>query len=146
MSRYISDDLRRLVVERAAYLCEYCLIHEDDTIFGCEVDHVIGIKHGGPTQADNLAFACFFCNRLKGSDVGSIYWDTGELIRFFNPRTDRWADHFRQDGERIEPLTPMGSITARILAFNDGDRLLERRTLIAVGRYPTAPARVRMQA
>jgi ATP-binding cassette subfamily F protein uup len=38
---YISAELRRLVVARAESLCEYCLIHEDDTFFGCEVDHII---------------------------------------------------------------------------------------------------------
>ncbi len=72
MSRYISEDLRHLVAARAEYLCEYCLIHEDDTFFGCEVDHIISMKHGGPTEADNLAYACAFCNRQKGSDIGSI--------------------------------------------------------------------------
>jgi hypothetical protein len=44
---YISAELRRLVVARAESLCEYCLIHEEDTFFGCEVDHVISEKHGG---------------------------------------------------------------------------------------------------
>lgn len=97
MSSYISDDLRKQVAKRAEYLCEYCLIHEDDTHFGCQVDHIISVKHGGPTTAENLAYACAFCNRHKGSDIGSIVWETGELTRFFNPRTDRWADHFQQN-------------------------------------------------
>ncbi len=43
-------------------LCEYCLIHEDDTFFGCEVDHIISQKHGGPTEPENLAYACLPCN------------------------------------------------------------------------------------
>lgn len=52
MSRtYISVELRRLTVARATHLCEYCLIHEGDTFAGGEVDHVIGEKHNGPTQA-----------------------------------------------------------------------------------------------
>jgi 5-methylcytosine-specific restriction endonuclease McrA len=62
MSSYISEAFRRLVVARAEGLCEYCLIHEEDTYFGCEVDHIISRKHGGPTEPDNLAFACSFCN------------------------------------------------------------------------------------
>gem|GEM_PF-1829697 len=32
-SSYVSEDLRRLVAIRAEYLCEYCLIHEDDTFY-----------------------------------------------------------------------------------------------------------------
>ena len=36
--------MRRLVIARAGRRCEYCLIHEDDTYFGCEVDHVVSEK------------------------------------------------------------------------------------------------------
>ena len=38
---YIPAEMRRLVIGRAGRHCEYCLIHEDDTYFGCEVDHVV---------------------------------------------------------------------------------------------------------
>jgi hypothetical protein len=119
-------------------------MHEDDTFFGCQVDHIISEKHGGPTHEDNLALACTFCNRFKGSDIGSIDWATQTFIRFFNPRTDRWHDHFQLNGVIIEPITPIGDVTARILAFNDSDRVLERHALQAVGRYPSpaAPARI----
>lgn len=144
MPNYVREDLRRLVVARGEHLCEYCLIHEDDTFFGCEVDHIISVKHGGQTEADNLAYACFFCNRQKGSDIGSIVWATGVFTRFFNPRTDQWGQHFRLEGAVIEPETDIGEVTARILDFNHGDRVLERQALIAVGRYPTASALVRM--
>ena len=41
MSNYIGEELRRLVSARSKGLCEYCLIHSDDTFFGCEVDHII---------------------------------------------------------------------------------------------------------
>ena len=143
MRSYIRDDLRRLIAERANHLCEYCLVHQEDTYFGCEVDHVISIKHSGPTTLENLAYACFFCNRDKGSDIGSIVWETGEFVRFFNPRTDRWAEHFRLNGVVIDPLTNVGKATARILGFNDSDRVLERQELADLGRYPTTEARAR---
>jgi hypothetical protein len=146
MSEYINAELRRRVVARAERLCEYCLIHEDDTFFGCEVDHIISLKHGGPTTADNLAYACAFCNLHKGSDLGSVFWATGALVRFFNPRTDHWAEHFELNGVMIAPLTPIGEVTARIFGFNSSDRVLERQTLMAVGRYPTEGARDRMKA
>lgn len=142
---YVSADLRRVVVVRAEGLCEYCLIAEEDTFYGCEVDHVISEKHGGPTQEDNLAHACVFCNQAKGSDVGSIHWENGEFVRFFNPRTDRWADHFVLRGTLIEGVTPIGAVTARILGFNSGERLLERQTLQEMDRYPSAAALKRMQ-
>ena len=143
---YISAELRRLVIARAEGLCEYCLIAEDDTFYGCEADHIISEKHGGPTQEDNLAFACVYCNQAKGSDVGSIHWESGEFVRFFNPRSDRWADHFALRGNRIEATTAIGAVTARILDFNNAERVVERQTLQGMGRYPSAAALTRMRA
>jgi hypothetical protein len=142
---YVSAELRRLVVSRAEGLCEYCLITEDDTFYGCEVDHIISEKHGGPTQEENLAYACVFCNQAKGSDAGSIHWESRQFVRFFNPRTDRWADHFVLTGIQIEGITEIGAVTEKILAFNTGERLLERQTLQEIGRYPSDAARRRVQ-
>lgn len=144
MSSYVSAALRRVVATRANALCEYCLIHEDDTVFGCEVDHIISEKHGGATEGGNLAYACAFCNRAKGSDIGSILQSTGVFVRFFNPRLDRWAEHFTLDGVAISALSDIGNVTGRILAFNTDERLLERQILRDVGRYPSAAAVTRL--
>jgi hypothetical protein len=142
---YIGAEIRRLVVERSEGLCEYCLIAEEDTFLGCQLDHIISEKHRGATLSENLANACVFCNQAKGTDIGSIHWDSGELIRFFNPRTDRWSDHFALSGYRIEPRTEVGTVTARILSFNSVERLLERQALQLLDRYPNAAARRRLQ-
>ncbi len=142
---YISADLRKLVIERADGLCEYCLIAEEDSFFGCGFDHVISEKHGGGTDAANLAYACYFCNEGKGSDVGSIDWRTHRFSRFFNPRRDRWWAHFLVSGNVIEGRTFIGRVTAKILGFNHPKRLLERQTLQAIGRYPSAAAIKRMR-
>ena len=144
MSSYINVALRRFVATRAGGLCEYCLINEEDAFFGCEVDHIISEKHGGQTDADNLAYACAFCNRSKGSDIGSIVQQTGDFVRFFNPRTDHWSAHFVLDGIIIAARSDIGEVTARILDFNNEERLFERQTLQAIGRYPSAAAIVRM--
>lgn len=69
---------------------------------------------------------------------------TGAFVRFFNPRTDLWADHFALDGVTILTLSDMGEVTARILDFNNGERQLERQTLQTLGRYPSAAALARM--
>lgn len=147
---YINADLRRLVITRADNLCEYCLLHEDDTYFGCEVDHIISEKHGGPTNSANLAYACMSCNRNKGSDVGSIVMPLERNIfsRFFNPRIDLWSEHFAIDNLNkitIVPLNDIGEVTVRILGFNSIERLLERQTLYEIGRYPTAEAMQRIE-
>ena len=142
---YITAELRRLVVARAEGICEYCLIAEADTFFGCEVDHIISEKHGGNTTADNLAFACVICNQAKGSDVGPLHSGTQDFVRFFNPRLDSWSDHFELIGNRIEAITPIGDVTARILGFNRSERLMERDLLRSLNRYPNAAASKRMK-
>ena len=145
MSRpYISEELRRLVAERADRICKYCLIAEVDRSSNYPIDHIINVKHGGVTTEDNLAYACIFCNLQKGTDLGSIVWRTGELVRFFNPRRDFWGEHFRLDESVILPITDIGEVTARIFAFNSDDRLIERQALIAVDRYPSEAALGRM--
>ena len=136
MTSYVSAELRRLVESRASGLCEYCLVHASDTFFGCQVDHIISEKHGGATQAENLAYACTICNRAKGTDVGSIAPSTGEFVRFFNPRSDRWADHFQLHGVVIRPRSSIGEATANVLGFNKPERILEREALQHIGRYP----------
>jgi hypothetical protein len=69
---------------------------------------------------------------------------TGAYVRFFNPRIDRWAEHFTLDGVTIVALSDIGEVIARILDFNNSDRLLERQVLQDVGRYPSAAAVARM--
>ena len=134
MARWISAELRQTIADRANQLCEYCLIAEANTFYGCEVDHIISLKHGGSSEADNLAYACALCNRAKGSDIGSIA-SSGELTRFFNPRTDRWSEHFRLEGPTIQPLTAIGEVTARIFGFNESTRIYEREELIRFSKY-----------
>ncbi len=140
MTSYVRAELRRLVESRARRLCEYCLIHEDDTYLGCQVDHIIAEKHGGVTDAGNLSYACTCCNRAKGSDIGSVASSTGEFIRLFNPRSDRWIEHFQLNGVVIEPRTLIGEATVRVLRINELERILERRVLQSIGRYPPAVA------
>lgn len=129
MTSYISSDLRQLVIERAAGRCEYCRINESDTFYGCQIDHIIAEKHHGATIESNLALTCAYCNRYKGTDIGSIAKSTGEYVRFYNPRTDNWFEHFRFVSFEILPLTPIGETTSTILRFNDPDRILEREAI-----------------
>jgi 5-methylcytosine-specific restriction endonuclease McrA len=126
---YISKQLRQLVTERASRLCEYCLFPQDVGLFTFEMEHIISEKHGGATIAENLALACSYCNRAKGTDLGSIDPETSKLVPFFNPRTEKWSEHFELNREIIVPLTSVGRVTALILQFNESTRLQERRKL-----------------
>ena len=126
---YIPAALRRLVTERAGHQCEYCLLPADVAFFPHEVDHVTAEKHGGTTEADNLAFACWRCNRHKGSDLGSFDPQTQNFSFLFNPRTQVWVEHFALQGEQIIGLTPEGRTTVSLLRLNSDARLAERRSL-----------------
>lgn len=109
-----------------------------DAGFSHEVDHIRSRKHGGGDALDNLAYACFLCNRYKGADIASVHPATGEVIRLFHPRLDVWEDHFRVAGARIEPLSAIGLVTAQLLRFNVPARALEREYLQRLGRYRRA--------
>ena len=133
---YIPAALRRQVRAVASNKCEYCLIHEDDTFFGLEVDHILAEKHGGTTTLENLCCACLTCNRCKGSDIATINLETGDLTRLFHPRRDQWREHFALNGVRIDGKSSIGAATVRLLKLNLEERLLERELLQALGRYP----------
>ena len=135
-TQWIPVALRCEVQRRAAGCCEYCQVHEDDVGVPHEPDHIVAEQHRGQTSLDNLAFACFHCNRHKGTNLASIDPETGRPALLFHPRRDVWSDHFRIDGALITPLTPSGRATAALLKFNTAERLESRNTLVQAGRYP----------
>src|SRR5262249_16951618 len=132
----IPPALRHLVFERARQRCEYCLIHQDASIYSHEVDHIIALKHGGQTQADNLAVACLPCNRSKGSDLTTFDLLSNALVPLFSPRQHIWSEHCILEDPIIVGLTPIGQATVVLLKLNAPTRLLHRWVLIAQGQYP----------
>jgi hypothetical protein len=133
---YIPATLRHKVQARAHHCCEYCFLPDDLSFFPHEVDHVIAEKHGGETTLNNLALACWRCNRYKATDLGSFDPQTGNFVFLFNPRSQKWTDHFRLRESFIEPLTPEGRTTVFLLRLNISERQDERRRLITQRRYP----------
>lgn len=131
----VSGSLRRLVYERAAGRCEYCLLSQTTALHKHEPDHVIPRQHGGQTSGDNLALACFRCNRNKGPNIGSLDPETGQLVGFFNPRAHNWNEHFSLVDGVILPITAEARVTVAILRLNDNDRVVERQVLSTVGLY-----------
>lgn len=145
MSSDVGRRLRAQVRDRAYHVCEYCLVHEDDTFWGCQVDHIISLKHRGSTVLDNLAWACLTCNARKGSDIAACVGNPPQLTRLFHPRTDHWNETFQLEGVRIQPILPTGIATETLLRFNEPHRLRERRLLAQTARYPTVEALARMR-
>jgi hypothetical protein len=131
----ISAALRREVRERARERCEYCLLAESQAFFPHEPDHLIARQHGGDTVSANLALACFDCNRFKGPNIASLDPLTGKLAPLFNPRIQTWSEHFKLNGGRIVPLTPIGRATEKMLRLNLSSRVEVRERWTALGLY-----------
>lgn len=69
------------------------MIPEIATLATHEIDHIIAEKHGGCTEAENLALSCTLCNKHKGSDIASVDPETGEIVPLYNPRQKKWNEH-----------------------------------------------------
>jgi 5-methylcytosine-specific restriction endonuclease McrA len=132
----IGAALRSAVWQRAHGRCEYCLVHATDGLLPHEVDHIFAVQHGGPTLLENLALACFDCNRFKGTNLSSIDPQTSRVVSIFHPRRDQWKNHFQLHGAKISPLTAKGRATAALLRLNTDARLEDRKALILTGGYP----------
>jgi len=127
MGAYIPDRLRALVTIRAEHRCEYCRAHEDDSFLVFQVDHIISIKHGGETEAENLAWSCFACNNNKGSDVGTVLLPENRFIRLYNPRIDHLYEHFELLDYVFYAKSEIGEATIKVLKLNDVERVMERQ-------------------
>jgi len=137
MSRQdIPASVRMAVRSRASERCEYCGVPEIGAFFAPEPDHIIARQHRGETRLENLALACLQCNRCKGPNVASVDPITNEIVRLFNPRTDRWHDHFVMENGQIIPLTSIGRATAALRDFNQPDRQETRRVLLGLRKAP----------
>ncbi|ELS30976.1 MULTISPECIES: HNH endonuclease [Pseudanabaena] len=136
MTSYISNQLRQLVTVRADGKCEYCLIHQDFSIYRHEVDHATSVKYGGLSTEENLVLACLPCNRYKGSDLTSIDPITKQITVLFNPRLHEWNEHFQIDQGYILGKTTIGRTTIFLLKLNEPKRLMIRQALILQKLYP----------
>jgi 5-methylcytosine-specific restriction endonuclease McrA len=91
---YIPAELRRLVTQRAGNRCEYCGAPADYSSDTFTFDHIVPRSLGGPTTADNLALACFSCNQHKAMRLAALDPATGVSVPLFNPRQQKWDEHF----------------------------------------------------
>jgi HNH endonuclease len=115
---HIPAALRRAVLERAQGRCEYCQLSQVGQEATFHVDHVHPLADAGPTTEGNLALACVSCSLKKGARIAAPDPTTQQDVRLFNPRQDRWSDHFRWDGPVVVTLSAVGRATAALLDLN----------------------------
>lgn len=128
--------LRQEVARRAAGRCEYCHIPDWLATIDFELDHIIAGFHHGELKLENVAYACYSCNRYKQSNIAGRNPVTGRMVRLFNPRIDRWSQHFTWHGPSLVGKTTRGRVTIDVLRINRPERLAMRQFLIWAGSFP----------
>jgi HNH endonuclease len=120
--RMIPREIQEQVRRRAGALCEYCHTAEQWQYIRFTVDHVLPLAEGGTNTLDNLALACFHCNRRKADRLTAIDPTGGEAVSLFNPRQHMLSDHFiwSANGLLIIGLTPIGRATMAVLELKQG--------------------------
>lgn len=126
------------VSSRADHRCEYC--HAPELIFNFpfEMEHIIPLFQGGRDTDDNLALACRSCNLRKGIHTTGIAPDSMIEVRLFNPREDRWNQHFQAvpDTGALIGITPIGHATLTRLQMNSTAQASARRLWMQLGLFP----------
>jgi len=138
MPHKISEAIRRAVRQRADFLCEYCHASEKWQYVSFTIEHVLPAAMGGKNNLENLALGCFACNRRKSNKTKARDPVTRQQVRLFNPRTQKWSEHFiwAEDKAHIVGLTPAGRATISRLDLNR-DRLVKIRLAdLEVWRHP----------
>jgi hypothetical protein len=140
----VNDATRKLVRERAKFLCEYCHSLEEASAALFAIDHIIPQSlPGSSDNSDNLALACQRCNGYRYNFTTGIDPETGEIMPLFNPCQQKWSDHFiwSADGLKIIGITSTGRATCNHLDLNDerhnqGSIVKARRFWVKGGWHP----------
>jgi hypothetical protein len=100
------------------------------------VEHVRPRSRGGDSTLPNLALACPGCNLRKSDRVEVPDPETGSLVPLFNPRNDRWGEHFRWEDYHIVALTQRGRATLAAFELNHPRRVQIRRAEALFALFP----------
>lgn len=134
----IPTALRARVSKQAGFGCGYCLTPQKISGARLVIDHIIPEAKGGLTTEKNLWLACHACNEFKGAQTHARDPVTCRRVHLFNPRKQRWKDHFTwsEDGTRIIGLTPSGRATIIALRLNHEEIVYARQQWVGVGWWP----------
>jgi HNH endonuclease len=138
VSAYIPVDLRIQIEQADHGRCSYCLTQAVNSGIPLSFDHILPRSKGGTTIFENVCLACRPCNEFKSDLIEVLDPLTGETVPLFNPRQQRWAEHFTwsEDGTRVEGLTPVGRVTVLTLQMNRALVVATRRRWVSSGWHP----------
>ena len=132
----VPASMRREVINRASNRCEYCGLAQvgQEAVF--HVDHICPVMEGGATNLENLALACVSCSLRKGARQAGSDPLSGKVVRYYHPRCQRWQEHFRWKGCRVQGLTATGRATVDGLKMNRALVQAIRAEEKLLGRHP----------
>jgi hypothetical protein len=134
----ITDALRRKIRRVAKRRCGYCLSRQGLVLGMLEIEHIVPLAKSGTNEEANLWLSCRLCNCYKATQVAAVDPLTSESVPLFNPRKDKWHDHFAwsSDGIRILGTTAKGRGTVEALRLNNEISIEVRRNWVLVGLHP----------
>lgn len=134
----LSETLRKKVRQRAKNRCEYCLSHQDYMMGRLQIDHIQPLAKGGVNTEDNLCLACELCNQYKWTKTEGLDIESGQVVSLFNPRNQKWKEHFTWNPEAIEiiGITACGRATISALRLNNNLAVTVRKNWVQAGWHP----------
>lgn len=130
MSKHTSAELAKRVRQRAKQTCEYCRLPQQWQEATFHIDHILPQSKGGKTVLSNLALACVTCSLRKAARTESKDPKSGTPAKLFNPRVDRWPQHFKLTATfRLQSITKTGRATINALGMNRAALIAIRREL-----------------
>ena len=134
----IPEEIRARVRAQADDRCGYCHSPQKYVLGPLEIDHIIPQARGGTDDEENLWLACRLCNGYKSIQTHGFDPVTGREVRLFNPRRQRWAEHFTwgEDSTRVVGLTDCGRATVLALQLNNIIAVMVRREWVSAGWHP----------
>ena len=134
----LTNRITQRVRQRARFLCEYCHTSEQWQYVPFTVDHVLPVAKGGQTELENLALACFHCNRRKSDLVTAVDPQTNATVQLFHPQQDGWDQHFawNEDSSELVGLTETGRATIEVLKINRPQLVRVRKMWVTLGEHP----------
>ena len=134
----ISSLLRKQVLSRSNYYCEYCKTSSRITGMPLIVEHVYPKSLGGKDHESNLAAACYRCNEFKGVKTHGIDPASGYIVELFHPRIQVWDEHFTwvNGGVSVAGLSDRGRATVIALRLNNEDVVSARMLWVLAGWHP----------
>lgn len=145
MSTQVPAEIQARVRAAARDRCGYCLCPQSLHPELLEIDHIVPLGRGGDDDELNLWLACGHCNGRKSARIGYRDPVTALVVSLFNPRIDRWPEHFtwNEDGTVIVGLTATGRATVYALQLNHPRLIVVRMNWARAGWHPPDYERAR---